>query len=101
MAEQEQPEVSQEELTEHIMFTARSYGMEPGQFMQQLQQANQLPNLFADVRRGKALAMAICNVTVEDTDGNSVDPKDYFGEEDNNDGADDAAAEAQENTEEK
>ena len=102
VAEQEQPEVSQEELTEHIMFTARSYGMEPGQFMQQLQQANQLPNLFADVRRGKALAMAICNVTVEDTDGNSVDPKDYFGEEDNNDGADDAAAtEAQENTEEK
>ena len=45
--------------------------------------------------------MAICNVTGEDTDGNSVDPKDYFGEEDNNDGADGAAAEAQENTEEK
>ena len=81
------------------MFTARSYGMEPGQFMQQLQQANQLPNLFADVRRGKALAMAICNVSVEDTDGNSVDPKDYFGEEENTEGAE--GAEAQESTEEK
>ena len=99
----EQPEVSQEELTEHIMFTARSYGMEPGQFMQQLQQANQLPNLFADVRRGKALAMAICNVQVEDTDGNAVDPKDYFGEEENAEGAEgaDNAAAAQENSEEK
>lgn len=103
VAEQEQPEVSQEELTEHIMFTARSYGMEPGQFMQQLQQANQLPNLFADVRRGKALAMAICNVQVEDTDGNAVDPKDYFGEEENAEGAEaaDNAATTQENSEEK
>ncbi|MEY8209224.1 trigger factor [Corynebacterium sp. MNWGS58] len=110
VAEKEQPEVTQEELTEHIMFTARSYGMEPGQFMQQLQQANQLPNLFADVRRGKALAMAICNVSVEDTDGNSVDPKDYFGEEENAENAEgadvDAAAgadnaDAQETSEEK
>lgn len=71
--------------------------------MQQLQQANQLPNLFADVRRGKALAMAICNVQVEDTDGNAVDPKDYFGEEENAEGAEaaDNAAATQENSEEK
>ena len=81
VADAEQPEVSQQELTDHILFTAQSYGMDPAQFVQQLQQADQIGNLFADVRRGKALATAICRVTVTDDEGNSVDPSDYFGEE--------------------
>lgn len=81
VADAEQPEVSQQELTDHILFTAQSYGMDPAQFVQQLQQADQIGNLFADVRRGKALATAICRVTVTDDEGNSVDPTDYFGEE--------------------
>lgn len=81
LAEQEKPEVSQEELNDHILFTAQRYGVEPLQFIQQLQQTNQLGNLFADVRRGKALAAAICTVSVQDSDGNEIDPKIYFGEE--------------------
>lgn len=82
LAEKENPEVSQQELTDHILFTADSYGMDPNQFIQQLQQSNQIGNLFADVRRGKALAVAICQVTVKDEDGEDVDPKQYFGDED-------------------
>lgn len=81
LADEEDPQVSQQELTDHILFTAQSNGMDPSQFVQQLQQANQIGNLFADVRRGKALAAAICRVTVEDSEGNSVDPTEYFGEE--------------------
>ncbi|AIT61680.1 trigger factor [Corynebacterium doosanense] len=81
LADEEDPQVSQQELTDHILFTAQSNGMDPSQFVQQLQQANQIGNLFADVRRGKALAAAICRVTVEDSEGNSVDPSEYFGEE--------------------
>lgn len=92
LAEQEEPEVSQQELTDHILFTAQSYGMDPSQFVSQLQQSGQIANLFADVRRGKALAAAICRVTVKDNQGNDVDVTQYFGEEDN--ASDDAEAES-------
>ena len=81
LAEKEEPEVTQDELNDHIVFTARRYGVEPQQFLMQLQQSGQLLNLVSDVRRGKALANAICNVTVKDSDGNDVDPKIYFGDE--------------------
>ena len=82
LADKVQPEVSQEEMTEHIIFTAQRYGMDPNQFVQQLQQAGQIGNLFSDVRRGKALAAAICEVSVADSEGNKIDPSVYFGEED-------------------
>lgn len=88
VAEKEQPEVTQEELTDHILFTAQSYGMDPNQFVMQLQQSGQIANLFSDVRRGKALAAAISRTSVTDEDGNSVDPNEFFGEID-----DDADAE--------
>ena len=80
VADQEQPEVSQQELTDHILFTAQSYGMDPNQFVAQLQQSGQIANLFSDVRRGKALAAAISRTSVKDEAGNKVDPNEYFGE---------------------
>ena len=80
LAEAEQPEVSQQELTDHILFTAQSYGMDPNQFVAQLQQSGQIANLFSDVRRGKALAIAISRTQVADEAGNTVDPNEYFGE---------------------
>ncbi|WP_034649477.1 trigger factor [Corynebacterium vitaeruminis] len=79
LAEQEDPEVSQQELTDHILFTAQSYGMDPNQFIAQLQQSGQIAQLFSDVRRGKALASAIVRTTVKDTEGNDVDANEYFG----------------------
>ena len=95
VAEQEQPEVSQQELTDHILFTAQSYGMDPNQFVAQLQQSGQIGNLFADVRRGKALAAAICRTSVTDEDGNTIDPNEYFGEIED----EDEAAESNESAE--
>lgn len=92
LAETEEPEVSQQELTDHILFTAQSYGMDPNQFIGQLQQSGQIANLFADVRRGKALAQAICRVNVKDSEGNEIDPKSYFGEEEVNEEGNDEAA---------
>ena len=80
VAEEEKPEVSQQELTDHILFTAQSYGMDPNQFVAQLQQSGQIANLFSDVRRGKALAAAISRTSVKDEAGNKVDPNEYFGE---------------------
>lgn len=98
LAEQEQPEVSQQELTDHILFTAQSYGMDPNQFVAQLQQSGQIASLFSDVRRGKALAAAISRTTVTDSEGNSVDPNEYFGEIEG-DSAEDDNAVASESTE--
>ncbi|TNL96679.1 trigger factor [Corynebacterium tapiri] len=85
VADEEDPQVSQQELTDHILFTAQSYGMDPNQFIQQLQQANQIGNLFADVRRGKALAAAICRVSVKDSEGNAIDQTEFFGEDEDED----------------
>lgn len=81
LSEIEKPEVSQQDLSDHLMFTAQTYGMDPNQLAAQLQQSGQIANLFAEVRRGKALAAAICKVTVTDSKGEKVDPAEYFGED--------------------
>ncbi|APT92057.1 trigger factor [Corynebacterium phocae] len=80
VADKEQPEVSQQELMDHVMFTASSYGMDPNHFIQQIQSNGQMGNLFADVRRGKALAVSICRVEAKDENGNVIDVDQYFGE---------------------
>ncbi|MET8799635.1 trigger factor [Nocardia sp. NPDC004568] len=79
VAEAEGTQVGQEELTERILFQAQRYGMAPEQFIQQVQQAGQLGAVFADVRRGKALAEVVGKVTVTDTEGNKVDTDEMFG----------------------
>ncbi|WP_070378991.1 trigger factor [Rhodococcus sp. WMMA185] len=71
--------VGQDELTERIMFQAQRYGMPPEQFIQQIQQAGQLGAIFADVRRGKALAGVVEQATVTDTSGAAVDTTELFG----------------------
>lgn len=90
IAEEASTEVSQEELTQHIMFQAQRYGMDPNQFVQQIQGAGQLGALFADVRRSKALADVIEKVSVKDTDGNAVDTSEFFG---SSEGADEVETE--------
>ncbi len=79
IAEAEGTQVGQEELTERILFQAQRYGMAPEQFIQQVQQAGQLGAVFADVRRGKALAGVVGKVTVTDSAGNTVDTAEMFG----------------------
>lgn len=81
IAEEVQPEVSQDEFRDHVAFTAMQYGMEPTQLLMQLQQSGQIGSLYADVRRGKALAQKLTLVSVKDTEGNEIDPKQYFEDE--------------------
>lgn len=101
IAEQNSTDVSQEELTQHILFQAQRYGMDPNQFVQQIQQASQLGSLFSDVRRSKALADVIGKVTVKDSEGNVVDTDEFFGspEADTEDADTAEAVEATEATE--
>ncbi|WP_305091923.1 trigger factor [Prescottella sp. R16] len=87
--------VGQDELTERILFQAQRYGMAPEQFIQQIQQANQLGAVFADVRRGKALAGVVEAATVTDTTGAAVDTAEMFGTASDDAAEDETAADAE------
>ncbi len=95
-------QVGQNDLTERLVLMSRQYGIEPQQLLQVLQQNNQLPAMFADVRRGLTVAAVVEAATVKDTDGNVIDTAEFFGsgsdeadEEVDTDG-DDAAEDADE-----
>ncbi|HEY9251138.1 MAG TPA: trigger factor [Nocardioides sp.] len=72
-------QVGQNDLTERLVLMSRQYGLEPQQLLQMLQQNNQLPAMFADVRRGLTVAAVVHGATVVDSDGNEVDTTEFFG----------------------
>lgn len=74
-------QVGQNDLTERLVLMSRQYGIEPQQLLQVLQQNNQLPAMFADVRRGLTVAAVVEAATVTDTDGNVIDTAEFFGSE--------------------
>ncbi|MFF7328757.1 trigger factor [Streptomyces sp. NPDC008150] len=76
LVNKEKLNVSQEELTEHLMRRAASSGMQPDEFAQAIVQNNQVPLLVGEVARGKALAVVVEAATVKDTKGEVVDLSD-------------------------
>jgi trigger factor len=72
-------QVGQNDITERLVLMSRQYGIEPQQLLQVLQQNNQLPAMFADVRRGLTIAALVHGATVTDTEGNEVDTTEFFG----------------------
>ncbi|BDX31280.1 trigger factor [Mycobacterium antarcticum] len=72
-------QVGQNDLTERLVLMSRQYGIEPQQLLQVLQQNNQLPAMFADVRRGLTIAVVVHGATVTDSEGNEVDTTEFFG----------------------
>ncbi|MDT5009783.1 MAG: trigger factor, partial [Mycobacterium sp.] len=79
IADKLEVQVGQDDLTERLVLQSRQYGVEPQQLLQFLQENNQLPAMFADVRRGKALAAIVHGATVKDTTGEVVDTEEFFG----------------------
>ena len=79
IADELKVEVGQDDMTERLVLQSRQYGVEPQQLLQFLQENNQLPAMFADVRRGKALAVVIHRATVNDTAGDTIDTSEFFG----------------------
>lgn len=73
LAEAHDVQVSQEELTQYLIQSAAQYGMAPQEFVDALQQGNQLPAMVGEVARNKALAIALGKVSVVDTNGKAVD----------------------------
>ena len=73
IAEAEEIKVGQNELTSYLVQASAQYGMEPGEFIQVLQQNNQLPAMIGEVARSKALAFVLSKAKVVDTSGKDVD----------------------------
>ncbi|PVW06476.1 trigger factor [Microbacterium sp. Gd 4-13] len=82
IAEDGNVQVSQEELTQYLIQSAAQYGMAPQEFVEALQQGNQLPALVGEVARNKALAVALGRVTVVDSNGAPVDLSGFVAIED-------------------
>jgi trigger factor len=79
LADAEEVSVSDEELTERIVYQAQQYQMPPEEFVRRIQEAGQLGAIYSDVRRSKALIAAVGAVTVTDASGAPVDLSDLLG----------------------
>jgi trigger factor len=79
IADNESVTVSDQELTERIIYQAQRFGVSPDEYVKRAQDSGQLGAIFADVRRGKALATIVRQATVTDASGNSIDFDALFG----------------------
>lgn len=95
LADELEVQVGQDDLTERLVATSRQYGIEPQQLLGYLQENNQLPAMFADVRRGLAIGEVVQAATVTDTAGNTIDTGEFFGKREEADDAE-PAGEAEE-----
>jgi trigger factor len=93
IAEAEQITVSQDELAQYLIQSAQQYGMQPQEFVDVLQQNNQLPSMMSEVARSKAISVLLGRVKVVDTDGKPVDLTDFVVAASPEDVADEESAE--------
>jgi trigger factor len=82
IVEDEKIGVSDGELTERIIYQAQRFGISPDEYVKRAQESGQLAAIFADVRRGKALASVVRRATVTDADGAAIDLDELFGRPD-------------------
>jgi trigger factor len=73
IAEVEDLQVNDAELSQWLIQEAQRYNMAPDQFADQLVQAGQVQGAVSEVRRAKALAHVLENVSVVDKSGNKID----------------------------
>ncbi|MEJ7742247.1 MAG: hypothetical protein WKF73_06675 [Nocardioidaceae bacterium] len=67
--------VNEGELTEHLIRRAQQSGQSPEQYVQHMVEHNHIPDMVAEVRRGKALAHVVESANVKDSSGNLVELK--------------------------
>jgi trigger factor len=79
IADAEKTSVNDGELTERIIYQAQRFGISPDEYVQRAQQSGQLTAIYADVRRGKALAAVVRRATVTDASGAEINLDELFG----------------------
>ena len=75
VAKEEQIGVEQDELSQHLMRRAQQSGQNPDEFIKHMVEHNHIPEMVAEVVRGKALARIVEGATVTDASGNAVELK--------------------------
>jgi trigger factor len=75
VAKKEQLGVDQAELSQHLMRRAQQSGQNPDEFVKHMVEHNHIPEMVAEVVRGKALAMIVEGAAVTDASGNPVELK--------------------------
>jgi trigger factor len=75
VAKTEQLGVEQDELQEHLMRRAQQSGQDPNEFVKHMVEHNHIPEMVAEVVRGKALALIVEGATVTDASGAVLDLK--------------------------
>jgi trigger factor len=73
IADKEEVQVGEGELTEYLIAQARRYNMPPQEFANEIVKAGNLPVMMADIRRNKALAGVLEHASVTDASGNTID----------------------------
>ena len=80
VAKAEEIGVEQQELTEHMLRRAQQSGQNPNEYVQHMMEHNHIPELVAEVVRGKALAVVVEQASVTDASGNPVELKSLRGD---------------------
>jgi trigger factor len=75
VAKAEEIGVEQAELSQHLFRRAQQSGQNPDDFVKHMVEHNHIPEMVAEVVRGKALAMIVEGATVTDTNGTHVELK--------------------------
>ncbi|MGO4957967.1 trigger factor [Luteococcus sp. Sow4_B9] len=97
LADENEYEVGQEELTQMIFTKAQQNGTSPEQEIQHMQEHNHLPEWMQEIRRSKALAEMVNAASIADTNGKVIDlnkmgPDGSLVDSDDEDEADEAPA---------
>jgi trigger factor len=79
IADHNDVQVGDAELTEYLVRQAQRYQMPPQEFANEVVKGGNLPMLVADVRRNKALATLLESAVITDASGNPVDLKSLGG----------------------
>ncbi len=69
VAEAENVSVGQNELVEYLIQQSQMYGLAPQEFIERVQQANQIPTMLAEIARRKGLSVVLENATIRYADG--------------------------------
>lgn len=80
VAKLEELAVEQQELTQHMLMRAQQSGQNPNEYVRHMVEHNHIPELVAEVVRGKALAVVVESATVTDESGNPVELKNLRGD---------------------
>jgi trigger factor len=75
VAKKENISVNEGELQEHLFRRAQQSGQNPQEFIQHMVEHNHIPEMVAEVVRGKSLALIVESATVVDESGNHVELK--------------------------